>query len=176
MNTVFCLLIVGMLSAEVSAQSLADVARKERARQKSIESKITITNEQASAGTAGTPTAPQTKQPSPGTQAAEGMPKGPTDNKGRDEKYWRETFQKAREELKRAEDRVVLLDLRLKDLNTRLFRQSDMYNRENRLLPEITSTQADLETARQDVEKAKQKIAQLEVELRQTGGLPGWAR
>ena len=99
-----------------------------------------------------------------------------TDNKGRDEKYWRTTFQKARDDLKRAEARVEILDLRVKDLNTQLLRRSDMYNRENRLGPEIAAAQKDLEDARKEAEQAKKKITDLEDELRRSGGPAGWGR
>jgi chromosome segregation ATPase len=121
--------------------------------------------------------------PPPSTAAApakkpEGTaaPAGPTDNKGRDEKYWREAFQKAREEAKRADDNVQLLDLKVKDLNTQLLRQSDVYNREYRVGAQIAAAQAELDAARTRADQARQNIADLEEDLRRSGGLPGWAR
>ena len=100
----------------------------------------------------------------------------PTDNQGRDEKFWRAAFQQARDELRRAEEKAAVLDLRLKELNTQMLRQSDVYNREYRLGPEIVSTQKQLEAERQTVEQAKKKLSDLEQDLRKSGGLPGWAR
>ena len=101
---------------------------------------------------------------------------GPTDNKGRDEKYWRAEFQKARNDAKAAEDKVQVLDLKIKDLNTQLLRQRNVYNRENRLGPEIADTQKQLDEARKQADEAKKKITDLEDELRRSGGPPGWAR
>jgi methylphosphotriester-DNA--protein-cysteine methyltransferase len=101
---------------------------------------------------------------------------GPFDNKGRDEKYWRTEFQKARDALKKAEDSAQLLDLKIKELNTQLLRQSDMYNREYRLGPEIAATQQQLDDAHKQVEEANKRISDLQDELRRSGGPAGWAR
>jgi hypothetical protein len=68
------------------------------------------------------------------------------------------------------------LDLRLKELNTQLLRESALFNREARLTPEIAATQKELDNTRQEVQVAQQRILELEDELRRAGGLPGWAR
>ena len=162
------LLLLLIFALNSPAQSIADAARKERARQRQTQSSRTYTN-----GTA-TVTAPAPSAPTPAP-----APKKPvelTDNQGRNEKYWRTAFQKARDDARNAADKVQLLDLKLKDLNTQFLRQSDIYNRENRLGAEITTTQKDLDAARAQAEQAKQKIPDLEQELRRAGGPPGWAR
>jgi type IV secretory pathway VirB10-like protein len=167
------------ISVDLSAQTIADAARKERERQSHVRSKAVYTNGVAIPAPSASPAS---KAPSDTTAAPakkpEGAPAptGPTDNKGRDEKYWRAAFQKARDDVKRADDKVVLLDLKIKDLNTQLLRQSDIYNREYRIGPEITAAQAELDAARKQAEQAKQRIADLEEELRRSAGLPGWAR
>lgn len=150
------------------AQSIADAARRERDRQKAAKSTVVVVGN-------GTRTATMPAD-SPSNNATAVKPVVPTDGQGRDEKYWRGAFQQARDNLRRAEDRVSVLDLRLKELNTEVLRQSDVYNREYRLGPEIVSTQKQLEDARRAAEQAKKKVADLEEELRRSGGLPGWAR
>jgi hypothetical protein len=162
------LLLLLIFALNSPAQSIADAARKERARQRQTQSTRTYTNGIVTA------TAPKPSAPLPAQTPQK--PAGPTDNQGRDEKYWRTAFQKARDDAKNAEDKVQILDLKLRDLNTQYLRQSDIYNRENRLGPEITATQKDLDAARAQAEQAKQKIPDLEQELRRAGGLPGWAR
>jgi hypothetical protein len=179
--SVFALASVMLLTfaLECFSQSIADVAREERERRKNIQGKLFIQNLRTTAGeTAASPDA--TAAPAPAaaptqTDSAK-KPAGPTDNRGRDEKYWRAAFQKARDDAKRAADRTVLLDLQLKELNTQLLRQSDMYNRENRIGAAITAAQKELETAQKEAAQAKQSITDLEEELRKSGGLPGWAR
>ncbi len=159
-------------AVDCSAQTLADIARRERERQKRLHSQVIVSNG------ATTTTAASTSSTSavPTSPAEAAKPTGPTDNKGHNEKYWRDQFQKAREDAKRAEERVQLLDLRVNDLNSKLLNRSDIYNRENQLLPEITVAQKELEEARAQAEQAKKKITDLEDELRRAGGPPGWSR
>jgi hypothetical protein len=178
----FIVLLLFTVSVDASAQTLADVARKERERQKQTapRSKGTFTN--ANAG--GTPAAaPQPSNPAAaaGTVAEKkednaAKPIGPTDNKGRDEKYWRDAFQKARAAVKQADEKVQLQEMKVKDLNTQLLRQNDIYNKENVLGPIIAAAQKDLDAATAEAEQARNNVSKLENELRASGGLPGWAR
>jgi hypothetical protein len=173
------LLLLLIFAVNSPAQSIADAARKERARQKQTQSTVLYTNGTATilAPTSSSPAA-STKAPAKKEEIAPAPPKpvGPTDHQGRDEQYWRGLFQKARDNAKNAEQKAQILDLKLNDLNTQYLRQSDIYNRENRLGPEITATQKDLDAARAEAEQANQKILDLEQDLRRAGGLPGWAR
>jgi hypothetical protein len=167
----FLILVLFMFALNCSAQSLADAARKERDRQRTVQSKVTVV-----AGTQVTPKADAPAASAAATPAPSVKPVEPLDNKGRNEKFWRTAFQKTREDAKRADDMVQLLELRLKELNTKLLTRTDMYDRENRLAPEITATQKDLDDARKEAAQAKQKISDLEEELRRSGGPAGWAR
>src|SRR5205809_6920731 len=153
---------------DCSAQTLADVARQERERKKRLHTPVVVAS--------GTPTTTAASTASTAAVVAPAGPAGPTDNKGRDEKYWRAQFQKARDDFKKAEERVQLLDLKVKELNTQILRQSDVYNREYRLGPEIADAQKQLDESRKAADQAKKKITDLEDELRRSGGLPGWAR
>lgn len=163
-----------LFAVNCSAQSLADFARKERERRAGLKSTVTIVSiPQGEAATTAAGTSSTTTAASP----AAALPAGPKDNQGRDEKYWRETFAKARADLKRAEGKVATTELRLKDLNTQLLQGNDaLFNRDYRLAAMITETQTELEVARKDLEQSKQKLFDLEEELRRSGGLPGWAR
>src|SRR5262245_11517421 len=161
-------------AVQASAQSVADAARKERARQKQAEpsKKGTYTNATA----AGAAAATAAEKPAEKKPEAAAKPTGPTDKNGHDEKYWRDAFQKARGAVRQADDKVQLQEMRLKDLNTQLLRQADIYNKENILGPIITQTQKDLEAAKAEAEQARNNVSKLEDELRAAGGLPGWAR
>ena len=153
-----------------SAQSpLADAARRERARQKAVHSSVTFTG--VAATTSVTTPSGVSSVPAPVVK-----PFVMTDNNGHDEKYWRERFDKARADLKGAEDHVQLLDNQVKGLNTALLTRSDIYNKENTLGPEISDGQKQLDDARSQVEQARQKITDLEDELHRAGGPAGWAR
>jgi len=181
----FVILLLFTFSVEASAQTLADIARRERERQKQAgpRNKGTFTN----ASPAGTPTPPpRAPVNTPATAATgtaaekkeESAPKstGPTDNKGRDEKYWRDAFQKAREAIKLADDKLQLQENKLNDLNMQLLRQNDIYNKENILGAQISAAQKDLDAAKAEAVEARNNVSKLEDELRASGGLPGWAR
>jgi chromosome segregation ATPase len=176
----FLLPLLFVFCVQAQAQSIADAARQERERQKSLHSAIVITNENLKELSPSSPSNKENSTPAatPATAAKKdesdsGILK---DNKGRDEKYWRETFATARQDLKRAQDVAEVLQLKINDLNTALLRQDDMYNKENILGPQITAAKAQLDDAQKQVAAAQQKISDLEDELRQSGGPPGWAR
>jgi hypothetical protein len=175
---VFAVLLLFIFTAESSAQTLADIARKERARQKQAQSQNrgTFTNPTPGSATGSLSSKPIQSAPLPAPAAAPPRPAGPVDNKGRDEKYWREAFEKARDLVKRADEKVQIQEATLRDLNTQLLRQSDIYNRENVIGAKITAAQKDLDAAKREAEQARTKITELEQELRSAGGLPGWAR
>jgi hypothetical protein len=154
-----------------SAQSLADAARKERARQKEVQKEVKSTVTTFSAQGAATTTTTTTS-----STTQEVKPFELKDNNGNNEKYWRKQFDEARADLKRAEDKVQVLNEKIKGLNTAILNRSDIYNRENVLGAEVTKNQKELEDAQKDVEKARQKISDLEDELRKAGGPAGWAR
>jgi len=167
LSSKFFTLCLVFFALDCSAQTLADVARQERERQKRLHSQVVVAS--------GTTTTTTASTGSTAAVVAPAAPAGPTD-KSRDEKYWRAQFQKARDDVRKAEERVQLLDLKVKELNTQVLRQSDIYNREYRLGPEIADTQKQLDESRKAVDQAKKKITDLEDELRRSGGMPGWAR
>ena len=170
----FCLIFPLLFALDCSAQSLADVARRERERQKQVHSAVVVasgaTVSTAASTSSATPTITTPMTPSTAPTA------GPVDNKGHNEKFWRQQFNIARDAAKKADDKVQLLDLKVKNLNTQLLRQSDLYNREYRLGPEIAETQKQLDDARRESDEARKRISDLEDELRRAGGPPGWAR
>ncbi len=163
---------------DASAQTLAEAARRERERQRTVQSQSRgAVFKNTTAGAVGG-TAVTSSSTSSNTAVAPAVPvvKPPTDSKGRDEKYWRGQFQQARDAVKRADERIQLLDAKLKDLNTQLLNRNDIYNKESVIGAQITDTQKQLDDARKESDQAKQKIADLEEDLRRSGGLPGWAR
>jgi len=172
MKKLVCLLcFLSCVPALGSAQSLADAARKERARQKEVQKEVkgpvTTFNAQGAAVTTKATTSSTT---------SEAKPFELKDNNGNDEKYWRKLFDKARTDLKQAQDQAQVLDNKIKNLNTEILNRSDIYNRENVLGAEVSKNQKDLDDAHRKVDDAKQKISDLEEDLRKAGGPAGWAR
>jgi len=169
---VVAILLSFAFALNCSAQSVADAARKERERQKNLKSTLTIVGGAKVASNTDTPATKTAAPPAANTV----KPVEALDNNGRNEQYWRTAFQKARDDAKRAEDRIRLLDLNVKELNTQLLTRTDIYNRENVIGPQIAAAQKELEGAHKEAEQAKQRITNLEDELRKAGGPAGWAR
>ena len=153
------------------AQTIADVARQERARRQAVQkSRIVVTNESLKGTTSEPATTSADKAPAEATKAP-----APTGG-GQDETYWRTQFKEARENVKRSEDQIVALQLELNRANTALLQRSDIYNKEVRVGGEIADLNGRLEAAKVNLEKARQRLADLEEEFRRSGAPAGWAR
>jgi hypothetical protein len=57
-----------------------------------------------------------------------------------------------------------------------LLQRGDLFNKEQLVAAEIIAANADLKIAQQNAQAARDKLAQLEEELRRSGGPAGWAR
>ena len=182
------LTLTAVAPAVVSAQTspVADAARQERARQKNSTSKVLVTNEslgtkpvEAAPATPSTPAKPESdaKTAKPG-EAAESTapPADPATAPVRDEKWWRENFKSARDDAKRADDRVQVLQLEYNRLNMDMLTRDDIYNKEGQLGPKLALKKTELETAGKDADKAHKKVTQLEDDLRRSGSPIGWSR
>src|SRR5687768_9321613 len=129
----FLALLLFNLTLEASGQTIADVARMERARQKEAQSRgkgTTYTSATMPFPSHAPPAepAPAEKSPEANTPGAAQPSAEPTAPPVRDEKYWRTLFEAARRDLKRAEDNVGVLETKINELNMQLLRQSDIYN------------------------------------------------
>jgi len=176
LRTISILLLLSSIAPMVQAQSLAQIARQERERQKGQATTVLVINGSTTATLNPGNTAVTSATTGATTDAAKpAAPTGPTDSKGRDEKYWRGVFDKARTDLKRAEDRMKLIDLKMNDLSSQLLRES-VYVNELTLRSEIDKTKSQQVIAQKDLADSQQRIKDLEEELRRSGGLPGWAR
>ena len=156
-------------SGVFQAQTIADFARQERERRKAVESESTVSirlfTGVTPAATAGS--APTT---SVGTATANEKSKstGPTDLQGHDENYWRPKFDAARLAVKRGEDNLKLLDLRVN--------QTFLMRRGWDRITALQTATHDRDVARKDLADAQQNLADLKNQLRQSGGFPGWSR
>jgi hypothetical protein len=182
----FAWLILVLAPTVVRAQtpSVADVARQERARQKNLTSTVKVTNESLGTKVAEpTPAAP----PAPAKAAAEAVPEKaaetpaeaatpPSSPAPHDEKSWRDAFKMARDDMKRADDRVQVLKLELSKLNMDLLTRDDIYNKEGQLVPKIAAKNTELAAAEKDADKSRKKVTQLEDDLRRSGSPIGWSR
>lgn len=185
---VMATVIVATVVAPASAQSLAEIAKKEQARRKAIEGaktapKKVYTNDDlkppvtparpagdapAAAPPAGTPAEGSADQPAAADQA-----KPPQDDKG--EEYWRARISQAREELRRNEMFLDALQSRVNALSTDFVNRDDPYQRAQ-IADDRQKALAEMDRVKQDIDTVKKQIADIEEEARQAGVPPGWLR
>jgi len=167
------------------AQSLADLANKERERRNEITDARVITSEEAAKFVTETEPAPSEPDNSADGESAE-KPEGeaevegnevdpdePVDFLGRPESYWRETMARARKTVKDLEDEKNVLVLKQNRLENEFYREDDGFKREG-IQREIQKTFYEQDMNKENLAKAKEALEDLEKEARKSGALPGW--
>jgi hypothetical protein len=177
----------GLIAPPVQAQSLADIARKEEERRKTVAAPAKVyTNKDLHAVPAGAPTA---STPAPGKAADEAPKAADGDGKGsapktanaddkaaaKDQKYWFGRLKALQDKLARDQDYADAMQTRINALTT------DFVNRDDpaqRAVIEQNRQKSIAELARltASVQDTKKAIADLLEEARRAGVPPGWLR
>jgi hypothetical protein len=177
---VAALLTLLVCAKPVSAQSLADVARAEEARRRTVKGTAKVyTNDDLRGGRDAAPTpapAPATTKPETAKPDTE-KPK-PEDKDAeppKDEKYWRGRAVGLRNAVARNKVLADALQSRVNALNTDFANMDDPIQRaaieQNR-----RTTMAEMERVKQETEKLNKDIVALEDEARKASVPPGWLR
>ena len=169
----------------VRAQSLADVARAEEARRKTVKQPGKVyTNEDLKRNGGGDPTsapapavqpAPAAAAAKPGDAAKPDPNKPASDEPPKDEKYWRARITAPRDAL--AHDKVLAdaLQSRLNALATEFANMSDPAQRA--LVEESQkTTRAEMDRIGKDIEKQTKALNDVQDEARKATVPPGWLR
>ena len=179
MKHVLCIAALALCWSEYAnaqKQTIADIARRERASRQAPQKTSTVTNSTLNPNA---PVVGETAEPAatPSKGASAGEPAAippPVQADTRDETYWRQQFDRARTEVSRAENQVSVAQLELNSANRDLLTRSyDPDGRGPRAVAEATKR---LEDANQSVAAARAALTQLEEELRRAGAPAGWAR
>jgi hypothetical protein len=198
MKTVLCAVTIAIFSsAWANAQTIADIARQERAKKQAAPSKTVVDNKtlgvkpkitidgkpaESQAATAA-PTAPQTTPPAAATSSASPTAKPsvpsaaapPADQPPpRDEKWWRSQFEDARIEVRRAENQVAVAQLELNAANRDFLTRS--FDPDNRGPATVAAATKRLDDSNKNLAASRAKLSLLEEELRRAGAPAGWAR
>jgi hypothetical protein len=186
------LTLIGLLAwpPAAGAQSLADIARAEEARRKTVRAPAKVyTNEDlkrdGGAASAPAPATTATATPAEGAPAttvtatpAEGAPATPEATPGapkKDEKFWRDRVTAARDTL--AHDKVLAdaLQSRINALTTDFTNTADPAQRavveENR-----KTALAELDRINKDIEKQTKAVADIQEDARKASVPSGWLR
>jgi hypothetical protein len=183
MNTVSAGLLLAMLAcpfvaAAQSQPSLAELARMEQERRKTVkvpgkvytDKDVRPAPPRPAGAEAGSPAA-ATPVPDP-VAAGEQKPDAAGDSKN--EAWWRSRIVQAREDLRRSEVFAQALQSRVNAL-TNDFAAADPFQR-GRIGEERQKALAESERVKADIERFKKLVADIEEEARQAGVPPGWLR
>jgi hypothetical protein len=175
----------GQTATTSQPASLGEAARKAREQNKGRQPGKVFTNEDLSdlkgvvsvVGTEPPAPTPSETAPAAGTQAAPaaGAPAAPK-AEVKDEAYWRGQFAAAR---KKQADDAKELDILQREYNLKeqqFYSNPNVALREQNSRADLNKTQDDINAKKADVEKDQQAITDLENQLRQAGGDPGWSR
>ena len=170
----------------LAAQNLADVARAEEARRKTVKGQVRVyTNETLRGADGGEAPAPPPQAPA-ATPAPEttAKPAGPPGTKpaapaatdaAKDEKFWRDRLTAARDALRRSQTFADALQTQINGLYTEVTNMSDPAQRaviEQKRLAAI----AEQDRVKADIGKQTKVIADIEDEARRANVPAGWLR
>ena len=176
---------IALSASPLSAQSLADVARKEAERRKAIKDQGKVISNQDLPNAPLVPiTSPPPDAPA-GSAAADAKPavpdsstKGKDDkdgSKAKDQSYWAARMKKLQDTLSRDEITLDAMQSRINALTTDFVNRDDPAQR-GAIGQDRQKATAELERLKQAVADDKKAIADLEEEARRAGVPAGWLR
>ncbi len=162
-----------------SADPVADAARKAREQKKNAPPpKKVYTNDdipsaaQTGPAPAANPSGDASQPADTNTPAA-----GSDDEKVKDpQAYWRKRFQKARDNLAKAEKELDVLQRELDKNQVQYYSDPQKALMQQHDRSDINGGQAKIDAKKKEIDSLNQQLADLEDELRKAGGNPGWAR
>jgi len=178
-------LAVAVSSVPLGAQSLAELAKKEEERRKSVPEPAKVyTNKDLTAVPAGTPSASSPAPADAGAapvQAADSAPKEGDAAKDKpagqvkDQAYWAKRLKTLQEKLDREQTYVEAIQTRVNALSTDFVNRDDPIQRAG-IERDRQKAMAEMDRLKKSVEDTKKGIADLEEEARRAGVPPGWLR
>jgi hypothetical protein len=176
----FCRIVSGVLVVALAAPGLAysqtptlgELARREQERRKATQSSTKVlTNKDLPAPKAGA----ATPASDPGTAAEPAAPAEPQPGSEKDESWWRNRINAARESLRRNEAFAEALQSRVNGLSTDFVNRDDPYQRA-KIGEDRQKALAELERVKAEIALGKKQIEDIEEEARKSGVPPGWLR
>lgn len=154
--------------------SIADAARKAREKAKTVpQAKKTYTNDDLSAiraggvSTVGGGTSATT--PAATTETKPGTPEPK-----KDETYWRKRFAEARQKIDLAQRELDVLQRELNLSQTQYYSDPNKALQQQYSREDINDKTAKIEAKKEEISQLQKALADLQDELRQAGGQPGW--
>ena len=177
-------LVAAAAPAAAAGQGLADIARKEEERRKTVKParKVYSNGDLRSDGTSPPPSSPATAGPVapsaqvPSTMLPGGKPAGEAAGEpAKDQTYWADRMKAARAALDRSRIFADALQSRINALNADFANRDDPAQRAQIEL-ERQRAVAELDRVKREVADQTKAIADIEEEARKAGVPPGWLR
>jgi hypothetical protein len=174
-------------SQQQTGDPLADAARKARAMKKDAPKPKRVYTDDDVKKSAPTPDAAATSAPANANGTAAAAPAqaaGDTIKPGdatktedpNSEKAWRKRFQSQRDKIAKVERELDILGREVEKAQLEYYPDPQKAMREQNSRADINSKQAKIDAKKQELDQLKQGLADLEDQLRKSGGDPGWAR
>jgi hypothetical protein len=176
------------LASVAYAQSLADLADKEKARRQEVKNDKVISEEEAAKYLTQRPASQPGEQPSAKSDLEKNAPESrtaaktdksesdePADFQGRPESYWRQTMAGARQKIKDLQNEANTITLKIADLQNQFYREDNGFKRES-IGRDINKAFYEQDKNKEDLAKAQDALQDLEKEARKSGALPGWVQ
>ncbi len=154
-------------------QSLADLAKKEREKQQDKPKKV-YTNDDLTKYEdlrSSVPATPAALSSDSTGKSAKSALSGPDDSS---ERAWSKRFIEAKARVQESKAKADALQAKLNDLNLKLLRQSDVYDRENVYGPLIAQTKQEIEANKSEGASAQQGLEDVREDLRKSGNPVSW--
>jgi len=177
--------IAALFPASAMPQSLAEVARMEEARRKTVrgtakvytnDDLVHVRDESATPAPAAAPVpvpaATSAAPPAPATKPAVATDATPD---AKDEKYWRSRVAAAQQSISRNKVLLSALEARVNGLNTDFVNMDDPFQR-NVIQENLKTTMAELERVKQDIANGTKALTAIDDEARKANVPPGWLR
>ena len=167
--------LFGANGALLSSQNLADAAKKEEARRKTVKAAGKVyTNKDLGAPDSAAP--PPPSKPAEATAGAAKETEKPAEKEPvKDQAYWAARMNELRTQLQRDQTYVDALQTRVNSLSADFVNRDDPAQRAQ-IANERQKSTAELERLKAQIEAGKKAIADLEEEARRAGVPPGWLR
>lgn len=190
MKQVLLAIVLSLVAMPVAAagQSLADIARQEEARRKSVKAPGKVYTNETLKGditkspvptpadrTAPVPPAPSTKVPEVNLPGGKVEPPASEKSPEKEEAKWRERMSGAKATLDRSRIFADALQSRLNALATDIVNRADPAQRSQLELERQRAT-AELDRVKREIVEQTKAIADIEEEARKAGVPPGWLR
>ena len=168
------LLMAGPAPAQTQNQpSLADVARKEQERRKTVKTPSKVITKKDLPPSAQNPSPQAAPAPTPAKTEESKPQEAKTDEK--DETWWKNRINQVREELRRNEMFAEALQTRINSLSTDFVNRDDPFQRA-KIGEDRDKALAELSRVKAEIVNAKKQIEDIEEEARKAGVPPGWLR